>query len=153
VIYLLDVNALLALAYPSHVHNGRVDRWLHDVRARTAEPTRLATCAITELGFVRVASGAAAFASNVRVARADLRDLKASRTFTFLGDELDADHLPDWVITSKQTTDGHFLELAAAYRAQLATLDTRIPGAMLIPEHPDEPPMVRETQVPYRTAA
>jgi hypothetical protein len=61
--------------------------------------------------------------------------LKKSKivTFTFLADGHDISHLPAWVKTPKQTTDGHLLQLASANAAVLATLDEKIPGAYSIP--------------------
>ena len=55
-IHLLDVCALIALGYPSHVHNQRVERWAADTRRNANEPVAFATCAITEPGFVRIGS-------------------------------------------------------------------------------------------------
>jgi hypothetical protein len=52
----------------------------------------------------------------------------------FLGDNRTAEHLPDWVTKSDQTTDGHLLDLAASYGARLVTLDRGIPGADLVSE-------------------
>jgi len=53
--------------------------------------------------------------------------------FAFFPDDLGAEFLPRWVTISKQTTDGHLLELAKAHKAILATCDKKIPGAFLIP--------------------
>jgi hypothetical protein len=50
-----------------------------------------------------------------------------------IADTHDISHLPEWVKTPKQITDGHLLQLARANGAVLATLDRRIPGAFLIP--------------------
>ncbi|MEY2879469.1 MAG: hypothetical protein RLZZ15_1849, partial [Verrucomicrobiota bacterium] len=50
-----------------------------------------------------------------------------------LPDDVPGDRLPAWVQTPAQTTDGHLLALAARHGAKLATLDTGIPGALLIP--------------------
>jgi predicted nucleic acid-binding protein len=152
VTYLLDVNVLLALRYEGHVHNSRAENWLNCQQASGAWAS-LATCAIAELGFVRVASGKAGFAENVRVAQEDLKRLKAKRVFTFLDDGLGADRLPSWVWKSKEVTDGHLLELARLCHARLITLDTGIPGALLIPEQPSGPLMVRESRVHYGNAA
>jgi len=60
---------------------------------------------------------------------------KAARTvsFTLIPDAQDAAHLPRWVKTAKQTTDGHLAQLAGANSAVLATLDRGIPQAFLIP--------------------
>jgi predicted nucleic acid-binding protein len=132
-IHLLDVNALIALGCVNHAHHLRVKWWLHELQANDKK-VRPATCAITELGFVRVTSGRAALIDSVSIAQLELRSLKHRKGFIFLGDELAADALPKWVTKPNQTTDGHLLELAATHGAQLATLDTCIPGALLIPE-------------------
>ena len=56
-----------------------------------------------------------------------------SLKFTSIPDDHDVSHIPAWVKTAKQTTDGHLIQLAKAKSAILATLDERIPGAFLIP--------------------
>jgi uncharacterized protein len=48
--YLLDVNVLLALAWPSHEFHAAAHRWW------TGSRKRWATCALTELGFIRLSS-------------------------------------------------------------------------------------------------
>jgi predicted nucleic acid-binding protein len=89
VTYLLDVNALLALGYQAHTHHPRVEAWL---AARKKDiGLALATCAITELGFVRVASGSAvAHAIDVTTAKRALARLKSNALvhFVFLNDHL-----------------------------------------------------------------
>jgi predicted nucleic acid-binding protein len=155
-IYLLDVNVLLALGYEEHVHQTRAWRWLDCLHA--SEPSvNLATCSITELGFVRIASGGAGFAPSVSAAQEDLNGLKRKRRFAFLSDGLGADRLPCWVERSKQVTDGHLLELALAHNAVLVTLDNGIPGALLVPDDlvplPTVRPSVRETPGAYGIAA
>jgi hypothetical protein len=52
-----------------------------------------------------------------------------------------------------QTTDGHLLELARTHQAQLATLDTGIPGALLIPDLSNSGWRVEDPSVRYGTAA
>jgi predicted nucleic acid-binding protein len=128
--YLLDVNALVALGVIHHEFHDRVAAW---VRAQRFPP--LATCSITELGFVRVLAQAPAYGFTVAQARTLLLRLKKARAlpFTFIPDGHDVSHLPAWVKTPKQTTDGHLVQLAGANGAVLATLDERIPGAYLIP--------------------
>jgi predicted nucleic acid-binding protein len=145
--YLLDVNVLLAMRYEKHVHYARVDRWVAHARELASErpPFEMATCAITELGFVRIACGVMKFASNVSEAQADLRALLQSGSeFIFVGDRLSALQLPDWTRRSAQTTDGHLIELAREHGLRLLTLDESIPGAELIPHLPREPMTVRE---------
>jgi uncharacterized protein len=134
VIYLLDVNVLLALGYATHVHYERVQYWLVQQRELLAPSSvKLATCAITELGFIRVASGPARLASSVAEARAGLRTLKLRERMLFVGDRVTGTELPPWVAKSPDTTDGHLFMLAKANGARLATLDRFIPGAELIP--------------------
>jgi|KBSSwiStaDraftv2_1062776.scaffolds.fasta_scaffold00120_25 predicted nucleic acid-binding protein len=151
-IYLLDVNVLLALRYEQHSLHGRADAWMDHLQD-SDEPAHFATCSTTELGFVRIASGKLGFAEDVNFAQRDLHRLKAGRVFTFLTDYSGADRLPEWVEKSKQVTDGHLLQLAIDHGAIFATLDEGIPGALLIPTEPDRSLVVREPYVPYGVAA
>lgn len=127
--YLLDVNALVALGFLQHQFHDRVTAWLEELQYPP-----LATCSITELGFVRVLSQAPVYGFTVVQARTALLRLKRAKAlpFTFLTDPHDISHLPDWVKTPKQTTDGHLVELARASQAVLATLDEKVPGAYRI---------------------
>jgi predicted nucleic acid-binding protein len=108
--YLLDVNALVALGFRHHEFHGRVAAWV-----RAQQYPALATCSITELGFVRVLAQAPAYGLTVAQARTLLLCLKESSALavTFI-------------------PDGHLAELANANGALLATLDERIPEAYLI---------------------
>ncbi|HYN16106.1 MAG TPA: hypothetical protein VES66_10015 [Terriglobales bacterium] len=127
------MNALVALGFLQHEFHQRVAGWVHAL-ALKAVP-QLATCAITELGFVRVLAQAPQYGLAISQARNLLLRLKAANTlkFTFIPDAHDISHLPGWVKAPKQVTDGHFAQLAKANSAILATLDGRIPGAFLIP--------------------
>jgi uncharacterized protein len=129
--YLLDVNALVALAFAHHEFHDRVAGW---VRAQQF-PT-LATCSITELGLVRVLVQVPGYGFSIVQARTLLLRIKQATKprFVFVADNQDISHLPNWVKTAKQTTDGHLANLANANGCALATLDTKIPGAYLIPE-------------------
>ncbi len=131
--YLLDVNALVALGFIHHEFHERVAAWV----AKQQFPP-LATCSITELGFVRVLAQAPAYGFSITQARTLLLRLKKTSALplTFIPDGHDVSHLPGWVKTPKQTTDGHLAELASANGAVLATLDEKIPGAYLIPRTP-----------------
>jgi predicted nucleic acid-binding protein len=130
----LDVNALLALVVLEHEFHARVATWVERLDASGLPD--LATCAITELGFVRVLGQAQQYGSSVAQARELLLKVKNSHRmrWTFIPDDRDISHLPRWVRTPKQTTDGHLAELAKANQAVLATLDRRIPGGFVIPE-------------------
>jgi uncharacterized protein len=131
--YLLDVNGLVALGFLQHEFHERVAGWVHTLASRGVP--ELATCSITELGFVRVLAQATQYGFTIAHARTLLLRLKAgsSLKFTFIPDDHDVSHIPAWVKTAKQTTDGHLAHLAKAKSAILATLDERIPGAFLIP--------------------
>jgi uncharacterized protein len=129
--YLLDVNALVALGFLNHEFHARVARWVQSSR-----PVQLASCSITELGFVRILSQAPAYGFTVAQACTLLLRLKRARgaPLTFLSDAHDVSHLPDWVKAPKRITDGHLSQLAGAQGATLATLDENIPGSYLIPK-------------------
>jgi len=129
-IYLLDVNALVALGFINHEFHRRLASWVQSHNAPS-----LASCSITELGFVRVLAQAPAYGFTVTQARALLLRLKEARTsrLSFISDEHDVSHLPGWVRAPKQITDGHLSKLASANGAVLATLDENIPGSYLIP--------------------
>lgn len=120
---------LVALGHTLHVHHVQAQRWL----AGLDPESELGTCAITELGFVRV-SVQAGLQPDVSTARVALRKLKASSPVRFglWPDALGADRLPRHVKGPGELTDGHLLELAREHRARLVTLDLGIPGAMLI---------------------
>jgi len=128
---LLDVNALVALAHQGHADHTRAIRWFASLLNSDA---RLATCAITEIGFVRV-SIQAGFEKDVPSAVETLRGLKESSRIPIdlLADSIGADRLPPLANAAKQVTDGHLLELATEFSMRLATFDRGIPGAFLIP--------------------
>ena len=130
---LLDVSTLVALGIAEHEFHERVANWIRDLGA--AEPLELATCSITEIGFVRIVAQTPQYAFNISEARILLLGLKArhGEVFTFIADDHDATRLPGWVKGPKQVTDGHLVQLAKANGAVLATLDRGIPGAFLIP--------------------
>jgi uncharacterized protein len=132
VIYLLDVNALLALAVVEHVFHERIERWMNHVSAGNV----FATCSITEIGFVRILLHKSSGEVTLAQAQQHLELLKSSDKyrFRFIPDDHDAQQLPVWVNWPKQVTDGHLLVLAKAHGGALATLDENIPGALLIPD-------------------
>jgi predicted nucleic acid-binding protein len=128
---LLDVNALVALAHQGHADHSRMIHWFASLSGSDA---RLATCAITEIGFVRV-SIQAGFERDAAGAVETLEGLKQSSRipFVLLPDALGANRRPDWASGPKQVTGGHLLELARENDMQLVTLDKGIPQAALIP--------------------
>jgi predicted nucleic acid-binding protein len=127
--YLLDVNALVALGFANHEFHNRIVTWL-----RSQPALALATCPITELGFIRVLAQVAVYGSTVAQAKEQLRSVKEAGIypFKFLPDDRDLSILPVWVTSPKHITDGYLVGLAEANGAKLVTLDAKIPGAVLI---------------------
>jgi len=151
--YLLDINVLLAFAYESHVLHSRAESWVNHVESIEIQRPLFALCSIVELGFIRIASGKSKLAESLSVAASDLLRIKAVLQTGFLVDDVDGNELPRWVTRSKQTTDGHLLELATRYQMQLATLDGGIPGAFRIPKDLDPSFAVREPTPVYDPVA
>lgn len=125
---LLDVNVLVALFDPDHVHHELAHDWFADHRSGG-----WATCAITENGFVRVltnpAYGAAVSHGADLVAR--LRKFCASGRHQFWADAVslrdDTVFDPGFVATHRQLTDIYLLGLARKRAGRLATFDRTIP--------------------------
>ncbi|HEY7054157.1 MAG TPA: TA system VapC family ribonuclease toxin [Mycobacterium sp.] len=118
---LLDVNALVALAWDSHIHHVRIREWFAD----NAE-NGWATCPITESGFVRVSANPRVLASPIGIgdAQAVLAALRAHGGHHFLSDDVsqvDGD-LPK-VAGYRQVTDAHLLTLARRHSVRLVTFD------------------------------
>jgi uncharacterized protein len=127
------VNVLVALGFLQHEFHQRVASWVRTLASRGVP--ELATCSITELGFVRVIAQAPQYGFTIAHARTLLLRVKTGNSlkFTFITDDHDVSQIPAWVKTAKQITDGHLVQLAKAKNAILATLDEKIPGAFLIP--------------------
>jgi uncharacterized protein len=121
---LLDVNALVALAWDSHVHHAAMRQWF------AAEgPKGWATFPITESGFVRVSSNPKALPSAIGIgaARGVLTALRDLAGHQFLVDEVSIND-PDVPEVSgyRQVTDAHLLTLARRSGMRLVTFDAGI---------------------------
>lgn len=130
--FLLDVNVLVAICVDQHEFHERVAAWLND--SARSDRAELMTCAVTEIGFLRVLAQAPSYSFTIEHGIELLSRLKLSKEyrFGFLSDELGIAQLPRWVKGPKKITDGHLTELAKANGATLATLDEGIPSAMVI---------------------
>jgi toxin-antitoxin system PIN domain toxin len=121
---LLDVNALVALAWDSHVHHAAIRAWF----AATG-PAGWATCPITESGFVRVSSNPIVLPSAISLgaAREVLSTLRAHPGHRFLTDDVsmgDSD-VPS-IAGYRQVTDAHLMTLARRRGMRLVTFDASI---------------------------
>lgn len=124
--FLLDVNVLAAACHTGHTRHERVRHWFASLR-----DAEFLTSPVTELGFVRV-SVHSSMQPGVAAAIAALERWKKATKAQLVADNLGVVRLPTWVDTGAKTTDGHLVELAKAHGAKLATLDTQIPGALLL---------------------
>jgi predicted nucleic acid-binding protein len=132
--FLLDVNVLVALGWLGHSHNYRVRKWM---ACELGKRTSFATTPITELCFIRISTQISDPKVSVAEAAVRLEEITGQlRHFhTFLTDDLSSRrNFPGWCTSPKHTTDAHLLALAEKHGLQLATLDTEIPGAFIIPE-------------------
>jgi toxin-antitoxin system PIN domain toxin len=121
---LLDVNALVALAWDSHVHHARMRSWFS---ANSAGGW--ATCPITESGFVRVSSNPKVLpgAIGVEPARAVLSALREADGHRFLVDDVSiADEDIPALVGHRQVTDAHLLALARRRGVRLVTFDAAV---------------------------
>lgn len=121
---LLDVNVLLALAWPNHQHHRAAQRWLSTERARP-----WATCPLTELAFVRLSSNPAFTPEAVRPADA-LRFLGLLRRHPRHRGWQELPQVDDLAELSllghQQVADAYLLLVARKHRGLLATFDRRL---------------------------
>ena len=124
--YLLDVNLLIALAWPSHVHHSIAQKWF----ARRHK-SGFRTCPLTQTGFVRVSSNPK-FTPDAVSPHEALTLLERVTTLPehkFWPAELplsDAIANLDPIVGHRQITDAYLLGLARSRRGILATLDRGI---------------------------
>lgn len=121
---LLDVNALVALAWDSHVHHVRMRAWF-----ASNSGSGWATCPTTESGFVRVSSNRKALPDAIAVADAIrvMRSLRGLTGHRFLVDDVSiaGDDIPR-LTGYRQVSDAHLLVLARRHGLQLVTFDAGI---------------------------
>lgn len=132
-IALLDVNLLVALFDPDHIHHELAHDWFAENR-----DAGWATCPVTENGFVRVLGNPAYGAAPHRPAQL----VERMRTFCASGHHHfwpNAVSLTDQTIFNpsfirghRQVTDVYLLGLAFKMRGRLATFDRTIPLASVL---------------------
>jgi toxin-antitoxin system PIN domain toxin len=123
---LLDVNVLLAVAWPNHQFHAKAT-------AALAHPNRWATCALTQLGFIRLSSNPAVVGTaKTPHEAADLLARLVADSLHVYVDSLPAPVSGDWrnafasILGHQQVTDAYLLRLAAAHDAVLVTFDRRL---------------------------
>ncbi len=128
---LLDVNVLIALAWPNHQHHKEVKKWFNGTDRKG-----WATCPITQNGFIRISSNPEIIESAVTVLEAMdfLMQLTNHPEHQFLQDSLDFSRIsprPDSLLQGyRQVTDAYLVCLAARSEGVLVTLDRHIINAV-----------------------
>ena len=126
-IALLDVNVLVALFDPAHLHHEAAHAWFERNRDR-----RWATCALTENAFVRVVSNPAypGQRTTVEDAASRLRAFCSDPEHVFWADSISVRDPGrfHWkrVQGHRQLTDVYLLALSVSNRGRLATFDSTI---------------------------
>jgi toxin-antitoxin system PIN domain toxin len=127
VVHLLDVNVLLALAWPNHIHHDAAHSWF---ASRTGQPW--ATCPLTQAGFVRISAQPTATKQVVpmRECVEILASSTNSREHQFWPQVHPVTALPREILRRlvgpNQVTDALLLDLAIRQGGKLATFDQRI---------------------------
>ncbi|HUS34284.1 MAG TPA: TA system VapC family ribonuclease toxin [Verrucomicrobiae bacterium] len=114
--YLLDVNALIAAIWKNHPDHATIDAWLAG--------KELATCPISQLGFLRISTNPKALHADMTTARQLLEAFLQKYRSSFVADDLLP--LSSSPQKSEQVTDHYLAELAASKGMKLATLDEGI---------------------------
>ena len=128
---LLDVNVLLAMAWPDHIDHPSARQWFIANRA-----TKWATCPLTEAGFVRLSAHPAVVSSPV-TAKAAIEALKlicSSTAHTFWAQNSLLELLPEIrerLVGQQQLNDALLLDLTIRNGGRLVTMDPRV--ASLLP--------------------
>jgi uncharacterized protein len=122
---LLDVNVLVALFDPEHIHHEAAHAWFGARR-----PGGWATCPLTENGLVRILSNPAYSSRAARPAEIARRlgTFRASGGHTFWPDDVSlCDPGFSLSVGHRQLTDVYLLALAVRHGGTLASFDRSIP--------------------------
>ena len=121
---LLDINALLAAILRAHPSHPVTDAWM--------DQKVLATCPLSELGFLRISTNPSAYNVSMALARQSLEAFLTAHKVESIPADLPA--LKSKARRSDDVTDCYLGGLAASKGMKLATLDAGIthPAAELI---------------------
>ncbi|MDB6039934.1 MAG: hypothetical protein JWM99_3775 [Verrucomicrobiales bacterium] len=114
--YLLDVNALISAIWKNHPDHTKADEWL--------EGKELATCPLSQLGFLPVSTNPKALNSEMATAHQLLEEFLQKHRSQFVAD--DPAPLKSSAQKSEQVTDSYLAELEATKGTKFATLDQGI---------------------------
>lgn len=126
-VYLLDVNVLIALVDPSHIQHDAAHAWFNSTGSEA-----WASCPITENGLVRIIAhpkypGTPVSPASALALLSKMRKLEGHQ---FWADDLSlCDRKavdPELLVNHAQITDVYLLALAASKKGRLATFDQRL---------------------------
>jgi toxin-antitoxin system PIN domain toxin len=126
-VHLLDVNLLVALAWPNHVHHNAAQAWFG-----ANASGGWATCPITQCGFVRISCNPkiVTVATSPQQATDALRRMATDPNHVFWPDDIafsDGTYVPHGILKGhNQVTDAYLVGLALRHGGALATLDAGI---------------------------
>jgi toxin-antitoxin system PIN domain toxin len=134
---LLDVNVLVALFDPDHIHHDLAHDWFAEQRG-----AGWATCPLTENGLVRVLTSPRFRTPGPAMSDVTerLRRLRLTGRHHFWADDISLTDTsvfrPAAIRGHKQVTDIYLAGLAQVKGGQLATLDRRIPVGAIVKAKP-----------------
>ena len=117
--HLLDVNVLLAAIWQQHPDFAKADAWLTG--------RQVATCALSELGFLRVSTHPKALKADMAASRQLLHAFLERHKAQLVPADLPA--LKSSARKSEELTDLYLADLAASKGMKFATFDTGIKHA------------------------
>jgi predicted nucleic acid-binding protein len=117
-----DVNVLVAASDRDHVFHVKAKEWL-------MANAPIATCALTELGMVRIL---VQLGTSIKDAEDQLAFLASNFRGSFINCDISVDALIGKIKGHRQLTDKYLMELCAKHSLQLATFDKSISGAHVI---------------------
>ena len=120
---LLDTNVLLALAWPNHQHHAETHKWF-GAQSRHG----WATCALTQLGFIRLSANPAytpAAVSPQEAASLLERLLRHKSHHFWPCPSAAAPAIYSHTLGHQQTNDAYLVEVARRHEGRLVTLNRR----------------------------
>ena len=114
--HLLDINVLLAAIWQQHPHFAKADAWLVG--------RQVATCPLTELGFLRISTNKRALHADMAASRQLLEAFLQKHKVECIPADLPA--LKSSARKSEELTDHYLADLASSKGMKFATFDTGI---------------------------
>jgi toxin-antitoxin system PIN domain toxin len=123
---LLDVSLLLALAWPTHQFHATARRWFEK-----NERLGWASCAITQLGFLRISSQPSIFGPDAKSpleAQQLLGSYVGSRHHVFISELPSPSRFSEFsrILGPEKVTDAYLVGLARTNRCRFVTFDQRL---------------------------